>query len=262
MFRLKNFCVCFICLVLVINLLIPLEVQAVTKNEAIDFFNEFSSATNESNISKIKNYFNKYSEDGFIENFRIANIQYPKTSAYFFIARGCQEIGELENAYEYYSKAINSINSVKNADGETRGIIYKWRALCNFDIIKNSNRFDEKRLEKMFDDFETSLRNNAKDEDTFHVLGIIYYDLGEYETALQCLYKAKSLCKDYETAKEIQKLIVSVQKDIDRNKPGMIDWAKDHVGDIAQLGAVVLGLAKIGLAIFGGGGAEQYQEGY
>ncbi len=221
MFKLKKFCVCFICLVLVINLLIPLEVQAVTKNEAIDFFNDFSSATNESNISKIKKYFNNYSEDEFIEIFRIANVTYPKTSAYFFIARGCQEIGELENAYKYYSKAINSINSIKNANAEFKGCIFKNRAICNFQRIKN--KYDEKICDEMIKDFEISLSYNPNDYDTYYNFGYIYCDyIGDKKIGLNFLNKAKTLCKNPKIKEEIQ-------EEIDEYKPGIFSTVWDMV---------------------------------
>lgn len=260
MFKFKKFCVWMVFLALILNFFIPLEVQAVTRSEAENFYDEFSEAIRYSNISKIESYFNKYSEDEIIKNFRIANIKYPKTSSYFFIARGCQEIGELENAYKYYSKAINAINSIKKADSKTKGIIYKFRAVCNFTIIKNINRYDEKKLNEVFDDFESSLKNNSKDYDTFYALGKVYYDLEKYEEALSYLNMAKYLCEDYETKNEIQEQIVYVQEDLNKNKPGILSWLKEHSGDLLNLGAALATLAATVMS--GGGGGEQYQEGY
>ena len=240
MLKLKKFCVCVVCLVLVINLFVPLEVQAVTKREALDFYNSFNNAIKESTISEIRDCFENYSENEIIEIFRVSGISYPKTQAYFFIAGGLQEIGALEKSYEYYSKAISCINNIKDVDHELKAVIFKCRATCLFYMMYAINKFDEKNVKKMFDDFEISLKSNANDYDTFYALGTVYSVLGDKETELKCLTMAKNLCEDYETKQEIQERIISAQKDIDKNKHGILDWAKEHSDDLLKISSEVL----------------------
>lgn len=256
MLKLKKFCVCIVCLVLVINLFVPLEVQAVTKDEAIDFYNDFSNAIVESKISEIRDCFENYNENEIIEIFRVSGISYPKTQSYFFIARGLQELGALEKSYEYYSKAISCINSIKNIDNEFKAIIFKCRASCLFYMMYANNKFDEKNVKKMFDDFEISLKSNANDYDTFYTLGVVYSVLGDKETELNCLARAKNLCEDYETKQEIQERIISAQKDIDKNKPGLIDglinWGKENSSELLKFGTAVLSV----IAVLSGGGGD------
>ena len=261
--NLKKFFTISACLMLAVNCFIPAEVQAVTKNEAIDFYNGLCTATNEFNVSEIKKYLD-CSENDVIEIFKISGVPYPKTQAYFRIAMGLQAIGSLESAYEYYSKAISCTKNIKNMDSKFKSNIFIWRGYCNFVMMKNSNNFNETNVKKMFDDFEISLRNDANNGENYALLGEIYYTLGDYETALKFLQTAEPLCENYETKKRIQESIEYVKATIDDNKPGMIDWAKEHFSDIVKGGAILLGIAKVGLAFFGGGGGDsadyQYQE--
>lgn len=249
----KKITTLIVCLLILLNIFIPTNIHAITKNEATDFVNTFINTINESSISEIKKYLENYSEDKIVEIFRIAETNYPKTSAYFNIARSLQEIGNLQEAYKYYSKAVECTKGIKNMDHESKAIIFKFRAVCNFLMMRNIGKFDKEKTDRMFNDFDISLQNNANDYDTFFTLGIVYVTLENKTYALKSFEKAKDLCPDSKTKKEIQKYI-------DNNEEGFMDWVKEHSGTLLVLGAATIKAIPAVLSFFGGGNGGEYQE--
>lgn len=170
---------------------------------------DFVGALQASQINIIKVYLQKNIND-IVNDFKnteldIPLIQNPENFAYYCVATGSLKIGDLENAYKYYTKLLTS--SSINKDDIATFVAYRNRALCTF--IMNENN-----VEEAMKDIKEILGVDKEDWLTYYYAGVMESRSGNRTIALEDFRKAKSICEDNsEFSSKIQERIDELEND-------------------------------------------------
>lgn len=222
MYKFKKCCVWIVCLVLFINLFVPLKVQAVTKNEVekfismieqsdtINVYSIFSSKAGKKYSKKFRKDISNYlkDENKIFEMFKLYDLKNPDIWANFYIAEGYCILDKKETAYDYYTKAIDILNKNKIKDSKSY-ILFRQRAWCLFEMRE---KYRNKAIKNACNDIEEAIKFNPNDWLTFYYAGNISWFSLYYEEslAIDLLKYSKSLCEKTETKDTIQKEIKKI----------------------------------------------------